>query len=283
MIGIREALAGFESLPIRGQAVIAHGSFKSLGRVQGGPRVVVDALARSCDALIMPTFTYDTMVTPLVGPPNNALDYAAEEHTRQRQDGVSALDAIPFKRAMPADVEMGVLPETLRRRPDATRSLHPILSFAGVNAEFALQRQTMYDPLAPIGALAAKNGWIVLIGVDHTVNTSIHYAEKLAGRKQFTRWARLRKRIVECPNFPGDSSGFNEIASYLDNDVVTVTIGEARVQALPLNSLIDRVKILLRTNPLALLCQRNECMRCNEVRKAVRALPHPDLLPKGEG
>lgn len=269
MIGIRELLAGFESLPIRGQAVIAHGSFKSLGRVQGGPRAVIDALARSCDSLIMPTFTYDTMVTPLVGPPNNALDYAAEERTRERTDGLSALDAAPFKRAMPADAEMGILPETLRRRPDATRSLHPILSFAGINADHALQRQTIYHPLAPIGAFADKSGWVVLIGVDHTVNTSIHYAERLAGRKQFTRWARMRKWIVECPNFPGDSSGFNEIASYLDEDAVTVTIGEARVQALPLNSLIDRVRILLRTNPLALLCQRKECMRCSEVRKAV--------------
>jgi len=210
-------------------------------------------------------------VTPLVGPPNNALDYAAEERTRQRTDGLSALDAIPFKRSMPADVEMGVLPETLRRRPDATRSLHPILSFAGINADYALQRQTIYHPLAPIGALAEKNGWVVLIGVDHTVNTSIHYAERLAGRKQFTRWARLRKRIVECPNFPGDSSGFNEIASYLDDDVVAVTIGEARALALPLNSLIDRVRILLRTNPLALLCQRNECLRCSDVRKRVSA------------
>lgn len=261
-------------MPIHGQAVIAHGSFKSLGRVQGGPRVVIDALARSCDALIMPTFTYDTLVTPLVGPPNNALDYAAEERTRRRLDRVSALDAIPFKRAMPADVEMGILSETLRRRPDATRSLHPILSFAGINAGFALRRQTIYDPFAPIGALAEKNGWVVLIGVDHTVNTSIHYAEKLAGRKQFTRWARLRRRIVECPNFPGDSSGFNEIASHLENDAVAVTIGEARVQAIPLVSLIDRVQVLLRTNPPALLCQRTECMRCSDVRRSV-------TLPQG--
>ena len=274
MIGIRELLAGFESLPIRGRAVIAHGSFKSLGRVQGGPRVAIDALARTCEALVMPAFTYQTMVTPLIGPPNNAVDYASEEARRMREDGNSTLDALPFRRVMPADEEMGILSETLRRRADAARSFHPILSFAGVNADFALDRQTLYDPLAPIGALAEKDGWVVLIGVDHSVNTSIHYAEKLAGRRQFTRWARLQRRIVECPNFPGDSAGFNDIARHLENDTAAVTIGEARVQAVPLNNLIDRVKLLLKVNPLALLCERNDCMRCNDVRRWVRAGEH---------
>lgn len=269
MIAIRDLLAGFQSLPLRGQAVIAHGSFKSLGEVQGGPQAVIDALAKACGALVMPTFTYQTMVTPLVGPPKNALDYAAEERNRTRQDGNGTLDAVAFQYDLPADEEMGILAETLRRHPAAKRSFHPILSFAGVNADFALQRQTLYDPLAPIGALAQKNGWVVLIGVDHSVNTSIHYAEKLAARRQFIRWALIRKRIVQCPGFPGDSSGFNEIAQYLENDVVAVTIGDARVQAIQLNNLIDRVKILLKTNPQALLCERKDCPRCSEIRKDI--------------
>lgn len=269
MITIRELLDGFGALPLKGQAVIAHGSFKSLGGVQGGPRVVIDALVKICGALVMPTFTYQTMVTPLVGPPNNGLDYAAEEMNRARQDRYSSLDAVTFQRDMPVDPEVGILSETLRRHAGAERSLHPILSFAGINADFAIQRQTIYDPFAPIGALAEKNGWVVLIGMDHTVNTSIHYAEKLAGQKQFLRWALVHRRIVECPNFPGDSSGFDKISRYLETDVETVTIGEARVQAVQLNRLIDRAKILLKANPLALLCQRNDCPRCNAVRNSV--------------
>jgi aminoglycoside 3-N-acetyltransferase len=268
MITVRELLAGFGTLPIRGQAVIAHGSFKSLGQVQGGPRVVIDALARTCGSLVMPTFTYQTMVTPLVGPPNNALDYAAED-SRRNLASFGTFDALPFRRDLPADEEMGILAETLRKHPSARRSFHPILSFAGINADFALDRQTIYDPLAPIGALGEKNGWVVLIGVDHTVNTSIHYAEKLAGRKQFVRWALMRRRIIECPGFPGDSSGFNEIVNYLGTGVETATIGEAKVQAIPLNDLIDRVKILLKANPRALLCGRRDCARCNAVRASL--------------
>jgi len=261
-------LAGFASLPIKGQAVIAHGSFKSLGQVQGGPKVVIDALVKTCGSLVMPTFTYQTMVTPLVGPPNNALDYA-EEEARRKGASIGTLDALPFRRDLPADEEMGILAETLRKHPSAKRSFHPILSFSGVNADFALDRQPIYDPLAPIGALAEKNGWAVLIGVDHSVNTSIHYAEKLAGRKQFVRWALARRRIIQCPGFPGDSSGFNEIVNYLGTGVEAITIGEARVQAVQLNNLIDRVKILIKSNPRALLCERKECARCNAVRASL--------------
>jgi aminoglycoside 3-N-acetyltransferase len=59
------------------------------------------------------------------------------------------------------------------------------------------------DPLAPVGALAEENGTVLLIGVNHTVNTSIHYAEKIAGRKQFIRWALTPQGVRECPGFPG--------------------------------------------------------------------------------
>jgi aminoglycoside 3-N-acetyltransferase len=266
VITVRDLLVGLAYLPIRGKAVIAHGSYKSLGEVLGGPQAVIDTLINSCDSLIMPTFTYQTMVTPLVGPPNNGLDYAQED-ARRKRNAPGTLDAVPFQRDMPADEEMGVLAETLRQHSSARRSSHPILSFAGIHADFALERQTLYNPLAPIAALAERDGWVVLIGVDHSVNTSIHYAEKLAGRKQFIRWALVRHRIVQCPGFPGDSAGFDDIAVYLGRDIHSVSIGNARIQAVQLNRLFEQVKTLIKANPHALLCDRPECARCNEVRR----------------
>src|SRR3989304_6009375 len=128
MITVRGLLVGFESLPLKGQAVIAHGSFKSLGQAQGGPRVVIDALVKTCGSLIMPTFTYQTMGTPLVGPPKHARDYAAEEGNRRKPDAQGTYDALAFRSDTPTDKEMGVLAETLRRHVGAKRSLHPILS-----------------------------------------------------------------------------------------------------------------------------------------------------------
>jgi aminoglycoside 3-N-acetyltransferase len=174
--------------------------------------------------------------------------------------------AVPFTLDLPVDPMMGILPETLRKHPLATRTAHPILSFAGVNAEEALFTQTLYEPLAPIGVLAEQDGWVLLINVDHTVNTSIHYAERLAGRKQFVRWALVDDRVVECPNYPGDSMGFQVIEDYLQADTRRVKMGKACIDAVPLKRLFEVVQGLIRKDPLALLCERTDCERCNAVR-----------------
>ena len=174
--------------------------------------------------------------------------------------------AHPFHVDMRADRMMGILPEILRNHASAIRTAHPILSFAGINADLILFTQTLDEPLAPIGALAERGGWVVLINVDHTVNTSIHYAEKLAGRKQFVRWALVKDRVVECPGYPGDSTGFQAIEQHLRSDTCRVEIGEAFIQAVPLKRLFDVVQDLMRNDPLALLCDRRECERCQAVR-----------------
>src|SRR5512142_3158251 len=55
--------------------VIAHASLKSFGEVIGGADAVLRAVLDSVWALVMPTFTYVTMVTPEVGPPNNGIAF----------------------------------------------------------------------------------------------------------------------------------------------------------------------------------------------------------------
>jgi aminoglycoside 3-N-acetyltransferase len=104
----------------------------------------------------------------------------------------------------------------------------------------------------------------------HTVNTSIHYAEKLAGRKQFIRWALAGDRVVECPNYPGDSMGFQAIEPYLRFDIRRVPVGKGFVQAVPLQRILIVVQELLKKDPLALLCDRLDCGRCNAVRLTER-------------
>jgi aminoglycoside 3-N-acetyltransferase len=278
MITAQELEHGFETLSLRGQPVIAHASFKSLGPVQGGPQTVVDALLATTGGLMMPAFTYETLVYPRSGPDQNGLDYPSEHawHNLVNEDGAP----VYFRADMPVDREIGVTAETLRRHPNAKRSLHPVLSFCGVNVDFALNRQSMENPLGPIGKLARRGGWVVLIGVGHEVNTSIHYAEKKAGRPRFTRWAATPRRVVECPNFPGDSFGFTGIEPHVHEEARSVVIGNAHVQALPLPYLIETAQRFIKENPLALLCQREFCGRCHTIRAMVggtdaRDLPEP--------
>ena len=142
--------SAFESLGLIDKPVIAHASLKPFGYVQNGADAVVNAMLASFKSVMMPTFTYRTMITPKVGPPNNGITYGAEEDLNKM--------AQPFIPSMPADKMMGIVPEALRNQPSATRTSHPILSFVGINAEEFLNTQTLFEPLAPIGALAEAEG-----------------------------------------------------------------------------------------------------------------------------
>lgn len=247
---------GLATLGLTKNLVIAHASLRAFGSVDA--ETMLSALLDSTRGLIMPTFTYNTMLNPEVGPPQNGITYGSQTDLNKLAE--------PFHPDMPADKMMGVLPEILRKHPKAKRSSHPIQSFAGINADAIINSQTIFEPLAPIAALAEKDGWVLLLGVDHTVNTSIHYAEKLAGRMQFIRWAIAGDRVVECGGFPGDSDGFNAIAIDVEKYTRRVEINGAMVQAIHLKSLINAVVQKITANPFALLCTRDDCERCNAVR-----------------
>jgi aminoglycoside 3-N-acetyltransferase len=257
-IRLRDILLGLRDLHMGNAPVIVHSSLKSFGQVEGGAVTVVKALEAAFTTLIVPTFTYKTMLTPLTGPENNAITYGS----RQEQNQMAEF----FGSRMPADLLMGIIAETLRRHPRASRSSHPIQSFAGLNAVKFLAAQTLSDHLAPLGLLGEADGWVVLMGVNHTTNTCIHYAEKLAGRRQFLRWALTPKGVVECPGFPGCSAGFQAVAPEMEKFTRKVQIGSAPVQAVPIKMLFKVVVGRIKKDPLALLCQQEDCERCGEIR-----------------
>lgn len=248
--------AAFSKLGLSKNLVIAHASLKAFDSVDA--ETMLNAMLESTRGVIMPTFTYKTMLNPEVGPPRNGITYGSETDLNKLAE--------PFHPDMQADKMMGILPEVLRRHPKAKRSVHPIQSFAGINANPIVNTQTIFDPFAPIAALAEQDGWVLLLGVDHTVNTSIHYGEKLAGRLQFIRWAIMKDRVVECGGFPGDSDGFNAIAIDVEKYTRRVEINGASVQAIHLKSLLNAVVQKITANPFALLCTRDDCERCNAVR-----------------
>lgn len=258
-MNFHDLIVSFEQLGLQNKPVLAHASLRAFGNVEGGAESVVTAMTYTFGGVMMPTHTYKAMITPASGPANNGINYAREQVWNRLAE--------PFHKDMPADPLMGKIPETLRHWPDAKRSSHPILSFAGINAAKMLATQTLENPFAPIGALADLDGWIVLMGVDHTANTSIHYAEKLAGRPQFVRWALTQSGTVTVSGFPGCSAGFEAIEPEVRALTKTVQAGSATLRALPVRGLVIKVYERLKKDPLALLCDRTDCERCNALRK----------------
>jgi aminoglycoside 3-N-acetyltransferase len=262
MISYREFVNAFREVGLNpDQPVIVHASLSAVGEIRGGAETVLGALLAMVKGVMAPTFTYKTMIIPEVGPENNACDYGSGKERNRLAEF--------YRPDMPADPFMGILPETIRKHPGARRSNHPLLSFAGIKVDEALDAQTLAEPMEPIGVLARQNGIVLLIGVNHTVNTSIHYAERLAGRKQFIRWALTPQGIRECPGFGGCSDGFEQAAPYLEPFTRSARLGEASMRAIQLAPMVETLTDLIKKQPQALLCGKADD-RCESVRRALQ-------------
>ena len=262
MVGFRDLLRALQSLQIpRTQPVLVHASLSAFGQVGGGADTLLRALMANYDSLLAPTFTYKTMLIPESGPEHNACAYGSGKDANRMTEF--------FTPDMPADPLMGIIPETLRLQSHAARSTHPILSFAGLNAAPLLEAQSLKEPLGPVRLLYDSQGWVLLMGVDHTVNTSLHYAERLAGRLQFVRWALTSNGVQVCEGFPGCSDGFQALHPHVAGAVRSLQVNGASIQALPVVTLVDVALNLIRQEADALLCSRPDCERCAAVRQAL--------------
>lgn len=250
-----EALA---SLGLNGtQHVIVHSSLKSFGTLEGGVSTLLDGLETATATLVAPAFSYQT----LLRGPDSPIHAQFERGTRVSRD-------------------IGRLAQVMVERPDAKRSSHPALSFValGEQAEEVLDRQTLANPYAPIGALYDLGGFALLAGVDHSSDTSIHYGEYLAGVPLLTRYLPQDGRVTAC-SFPNCSADFERLAPYVHP--VTAYAGRSKLRLFQVRELVDATVRLLQQDPEALLCTYPSC-RCQQVRQMVRQSGLKPRLHAGE-
>jgi aminoglycoside 3-N-acetyltransferase len=268
----RDLQKGLRDLGLtRDSRVLVFASLPALGPVRGGAEAVAGALAALCQLVVMPAFTPQCQVWPLVGPDNNGADYAGH----QAENAAAEF----FWPSTPVQHDLGAVAEALRHVPGALRSTHPLYSFAAVGqgAELAIAAQSLAEPLGPIAHLAedGHSADVVLLGVDQTANAALHYAEARAGRKQFVRWALTPQGVVECPACPGCPDGFRAIIPYARPLARQGHLGGARAERIPLAALVRVAADLIRREPTALLCTRPSCERCGAVRTVLAELAHP--------
>ncbi|WP_427889340.1 AAC(3) family N-acetyltransferase [Kribbella sp. GL6] len=241
--------------------VVVHSSLSAFGYVDGGAEAVCAALAEVCGTVLMPAGTWD--LTGLPAPPGMVRPRNAFWNAGSWPEFDEKLsEATSFRVDLPVDRWLGRIPETFRQTRDPLRSEHPLFSYqaAGPAAERILAAQRPDWPLGPIEAL---DGDVLLLGVTHTSNTTIHLAEQYLGRSRFYRYAKSADGLwVEYPNVPGASHMFDAIEPVLRPATKEVRIGQARVRRIPKQAVLDATRDLIESDPTALLCTDDPTCRC---------------------
>ncbi len=158
-----------------GMVLLLHSSLKLLGWVNGGAVAVILALEQVLGAegtLVMPTHTADNS-----DPANWENPPVPESWWQTIRETMPAFDT-----ALTPTYYMGVIPETFRKQTGVLRSDHPDASFAawGKHARAITDKHALplvFGDQSPLARIYELDGWVLLLGVGHGNNTSLHLAE----------------------------------------------------------------------------------------------------------
>lgn len=177
----------------KGMVLLVHSSLSSVGWVCGGSQSLIIALEESVGkegTIVMPAHSGD-MSDPgsWSNPP-----VPKEWHDTIREN-------MPvFKKELTPTRGIGIVPEVFRKQKGAFRSNHPQDSFAatGRHAEKITMDHQLEFGLgqgSPLQKIYELGGYVLLIGVGHDSNTSLHLAEYLAeykGKKYIKTGASMK-------------------------------------------------------------------------------------------
>ena len=256
-----------------GANVLVHSSLRTVGQIEGGG----ETLLRACQevigiegTLLVPTFTFAH------SDPAGWRDAPrTEEKLREMRAQVPVFDAV----TTPTMTRwLGVFPEIVRTQPEAKRSNHPVVSFSaiGANAAFLTHNAPFHYPLgseSPLARLHQLDGYILLIGVSHTVNTSLHLAEVWSQVPYIHRTVTLKTAPDEgwtvMQGSPECSDGFGKIEPLLRQIRLLRQgyIGNAPSQLMRQRGAVSMAVALLQGNGSILLCDDPDCLWCPTARK----------------
>lgn len=161
-----------------GDVLVVHSSLASLGWVVGGAAAVVDALLEAVGAsgtVTMPAHSGDwSDPSAWVNPPVPAAWWPTILQERPAYDPYCT----PLR-------QMGAVAENLLMRRSTLRSDHPLHSHmaVGAHAHTIVDRHPLHDSFgdgSPLGRLYDLDAKVLLLGVGHLNNTSLHLAEARA-------------------------------------------------------------------------------------------------------
>lgn len=234
-----------------GDVLVVHSAFSRVGPVVGGPGGLIDALARALGpegTLVMPSFSDD-------------------------DDSVFDPETSPCR-------SMGVVADTFWRLPGVARSDSPH-AFAARGP--AARRITADRPLevphglqSPVGRVYELDGSVLLVGVGHDANTTLHLAENLAGvRYGLPSHATVLEggRAVRREYLEADHccARFALMDDWLGARQRRGSLGRAEVRLMRSRDVVETALARLRDDEAAFLHAPGECAECDESRAAIPA------------
>jgi aminoglycoside N3'-acetyltransferase len=251
-IAVPELTAELRGLGVTaGGVLLVHTSFSKVGPIEDGPLGLIRALRAALGpdgTLVMPSMTDD--------------------------------DDRPFERGTAPCLGMGVVADTFWRLPGVLRSNSPH-AFAAIGREAI--RITADHPLdiphgmdSPVGRVYDLDGQLLLLGVGHDANTTIHLAEALAGvryrrPKSVTILEGGKPTLYHYDEIDHCCAKFTLVDRWLDADGRQrhgcVGHGEARIARS--RDVVAAVRARLSENDTVFLHEPGVDSQCDEARASI--------------
>ena len=229
-----------------GDNVMVHASLSSMGFVCGGAQVVIESLIETVGdsgTIMMPTQSWKNM-----DPESGVYWEEPKEWWQDIRDNLPAYD----KDITPTNT-MGAVAEMFRKWRGTLRSDHPVRSVAarGPLAEYFVKDHDLADifgETSPIAKLYEHDGKVLLIGVDHDKNTSLHLADERAeypGKTTETVHCAMmvngKREWISYETLAVDGEDFVEIGKAFEekNTVKKINIGNAEVRLMSQREVVD--------------------------------------------
>ena len=269
----RQLLDGIKNIGLSsGSAVIVHASMEAIGPIEGGPDTLVAAFREALGAA-------GTLLVPCFG--RNSQDLPVG-HSPDISDADKSVSLNDESESDPTDSAIlgsgtGSFADAVLRQPDVQVSDHPLFSFAalGAEAEAMTSHAPFHYPLGSEGPLARvhqRNGWILLVGVDHTANASLNLAEIWANVPYVHRSVRTAAAggvKLTMQGNPECTAGFVKIEPLLRQSRILSRgpIGSAESRLMRQQQTVSMAVAMLEGSASALLCDDSTCRACNAARR----------------
>jgi aminoglycoside 3-N-acetyltransferase len=229
-----------------GSVIIMHSSLSEIGWTVGGPVSVIQAILEiitSSGTLIMPSFSSDNSdPTEWENPP-----------VPERWWDLIKSEMPAYQPKITPTREMGIVVETFRKWPEVIRSSHPSLSFTawGKHAKFIIKDHKITSGLgehSPLARIYDLNGKILLLGINHYNNTSLHLAEyrsEFPGKNYIKNGSSMlikkKRRWVEYEDLDHNSDDFKRLGMDFESEInyVPSKIGIAEARLISQREIID--------------------------------------------